>query len=317
MHGKKCDTLIGSSVHNPVMVKEVSELLNLTPGKVIVDCTVGGGGHTREILKRILPGGFLIGIDKDGEILEETKKSLMFNTKSDGKNIDYELSDSFLFYHTDYENLKGVLNKSGKGRVDGVLLDLGVSSMQLELPERGFSFSKEGPLDMRMDRSGGLTAYDILKRASLKELKRIIKEFGEDRWASKIAMAIVEQRRKVGCIKTTLELASVISQAVPFSRKKINSSTLTFQALRIVVNKELESLEKLLNGIHELLNKGGRVVVISFHSLEDRIVKNVFREKSKQGIFKILTRKPLRASEDEVNFNPRARSAKLRASERI
>ena len=300
-------------MHNPVMVKEVLELLNITPGKFIVDCTVGGGGHTREIIKRILPGGFLIGIDKDGEILEETKKSLM----ADVKNFDNELSESFSFYHSDYGNLKGVLNKSGKERVDGVLLDLGVSSMQLDLPERGFSFSKEGPLDMRMDRSGGFTAYDILKRASLKELKHIIKEFGEDRWASKIAMAIVEQRRKVGCIKTTLELSSVISQAVPFSRKKINSSTLTFQALRIVVNKELESLEKLLNSIHELLNKGGRVVVISFHSLEDRIVKNVFREKSKHGIFKILTRKPLIASEEEVNFNPRSRSAKLRASERI
>ncbi|MGR3220539.1 MAG: 16S rRNA (cytosine(1402)-N(4))-methyltransferase RsmH [Candidatus Anammoxibacter sp.] len=294
--------------HTPVMVNEVCELLNLSPGKVIVDCTVGGGGHSREILKGILPGGFLIGVDKDEEALKDTNKSLLSNS---------QFSDAFTFYHADYNDLDEVLNRAGKGRVDGVLLDLGVSSMQLEQPERGFSFAKEGPLDMRMDRSGNVTAYDVLCRSTVKELENIIREFGEEPRAKRIAKAIMQQRRTIGCVKTTSDLAGVIKKAVPFTRKKIHPATLTFQALRIVVNKELEHLESLLNRIHLYLKEGGRVVVISFHSLEDRIVKNVFRDGSKQGIVKILTPRPLRPTEEEVRVNPRSRSAKLRASERI
>ncbi|MGR3319603.1 MAG: 16S rRNA (cytosine(1402)-N(4))-methyltransferase RsmH [Candidatus Anammoxibacter sp.] len=308
--------------HTPVMVDEVNELLNLSPGKVIVDCTVGGGGHTREILKRIIPGGFLIGIDKDEDVLKETNNALLLNSQfsSDVNNeqsISGQARDNFAFYHADYKDLDEVLNRAGKGRVDGVLLDLGVSSIQLERPERGFSFAKEGPLDMRMDKLSNVTAYDVLSRISLKELEHIIRKFGEEPRARRIAMAIMQRRREIGCVKTTSDLVDVIKKAVPFSRKKIHPATLTFQALRIVVNKELEHLESLLNRIHLFLKEGGRVVVISFHSLEDRIVKNIFRDGSKQGIIKVLTPKPLRPLESEVRLNPRSRSAKLRASERI
>lgn len=305
-------------MHKPVMVKEALELLNLSPGKVIVDCTVGGGGHTREILKRIIPGGFLIGIDKDEDVLRETRRSILSDLKCSSELINGKNVMNFSFYHADYENLDEVLDRAGKGRVDGVLLDLGVSSIQLESPERGFSFSRDGQLDMRMDRSSNVTAYDILNKASQKELEYIIREFGEEYRAKKIAMAILQQRRKFGCIKTTFELANVIKKVVPFSRnRKLNPATLTFQALRIAVNRELESLENLLNRVHEFLVKGGRVVVISFQSLEDRIVKNIFRDKSKQGLINILTPKPLRPSEEEIRLNPRSRSAKLRASERV
>lgn len=299
--------------HKPVMLQEALAYLNLCPGKVIVDCTVGGGGHTREILRKISPGGFLIGIDKDEEVLKETRKSLLSISNSDE---GYTNSD-FSFFHADYVNLEEVLNMAGKGGVDGVLLDLGVSSIQLKCPERGFSFINEGPLDMRMDQSSDVTAEKILKTVSHDELEHILRKFGEERRARRIARAILERRRKFGCVKTTSELADIIKATVPFSKKKIHPATLTFQALRIVVNNELESLEKLLNRIHYFLNEGGRVVVISFHSLEDRIVKNVFREGYKQGIFKILTPKPLKASEDEIMANPRSRSAKLRASERV
>ena len=302
--------------HKPVMVHEVLQLLNLSAGKVIVDCTVGGGGHAKEILKKIVPGGHLIGLDKDCEILEETKSSLMDKTVLSTVGEDQD-SKTFSFYHTDYVNLEEVIDIAGKGKVDGIVLDLGVSSMQLDVADRGFSFGKDGPLDMRMDRSGGVTAYDILKSISLKELEYIIREYGEDYRAKRIAAAIIQYRRKVGNIKTTTELSNVIKSVVPFSGKKINPATLTFQALRIVVNDELKNLEDLLNNIYKLLKKGGRVVVISFHSLEDRIVKNVFRNAAKDGKLKILTPKPLRPSTEEIRSNPRSRSAKLRASERI
>ena len=302
--------------HKPVMVQEVLQLLNLCAGKVIVDCTVGGGGHTKEILKGIAPGGYLIGLDKDREILEKTKSSLVDAglLPADDESQDRKTSS---FYHTDYVNLEEVIDIAGKGSVDGILLDLGVSSMQLEAADRGFSFGKEGPLDMRMDRSSNVTAYDILKTVSLKELEHIIRKYGEDYRAKRIATAIVQHRRKVGYIKTTTELSNVIKSVVPFSGKKINPATLTFQALRIVVNDELKNLEDLLNNIYKLLKKGGRIVVISFHSLEDRIVKNAFRNASEDGKLEILTRKPLRPSREEIRANPRSRSAKLRASERI
>ena len=302
--------------HKPVMVQEVLQLLNLGAGKVIVDCTVGGGGHTREIVKNIVPGGYLIGLDKDGEILEKTKSSLMDEGLLPAVDEDQD-SKMISFYHTDYVNLDEVIDIAGKGKVDGILLDLGVSSMQLEVADRGFSFGKDGPLDMRMDRSGDVTAYDVLKSVSLKELEHIIREYGEDHRARRIAAAIIQHRRKVGNIKTTTELSDVIKSVVPFSGKKINPATLTFQALRIVVNDELKNLEYLLNNIYKLLKKGGRVVVISFHSLEDRIVKNAFRNAAKGGVLEILTRKPLRPSIEEIRSNPRSRSAKLRASERI
>ncbi len=303
--------------HKPVMLAEALEYLNLEPGKVIVDCTVGYGGHSSEILKKVTPGGFLIGIDKDEEVLRKTYESFLATAKENAVTTEREEENNFSFYQTDFENIEETIKKAGKVRVDGVLLDLGVSSIQLDSPERGFSFNREGPLDMRMDRSASITAYDILKKISLEELERVIRVYGEERWARRIARAVIEQRSEFGCPKTTTELSRLIKSTVPFSRKKIHPATLTFQALRIVVNKELESLENFLNNVHNLLNEGGRVVVISFHSLEDRIVKNVFRDRAKENVFKILTPKPVKASEIEVNGNPRSRSAKLRTAERM
>lgn len=310
--------------HKPVMLNEVMELLNPCPGKVIADCTVGGGGHTWEILKRIIPGGFLIGIDKDGEVLANTRGSLLvglqFKEESSNsvKPSDIEITEKdFSFYHADFVNLGEALKRVGKGGVDGILLDLGVSSIQLESAERGFSFNKEGPLDMRMDRSGNITAYDLINNVSLKDMESIIRRFGEERWSKKIARAIIQERGRTGCIKTTSQLAKIIESAVRPTRRKIHPATLTFQAIRIAVNKELENLEDFLNHVHLFLNKGGRIVVISFHSLEDRLVKNIFRLRAKEGIFRIITPKPLRPLEVEVRQNPRARSAKLRVSERI
>lgn len=306
------------------MLNEVMELLDPCPGKVIADCTVGGGGHTLEILKMIIPDGFLIGIDKDGEVLARTRDSLLagLQSKQESSNsvkpANIEITDKdFSFYHTNFVNLGEVLKRVGEGGVDGVLLDLGVSSIQLELVERGFSFNKEGPLDMRMDRSSDITAYDLINKVSLKDLESIIRRFGEERWSKKIAMAIIQERGRAGCIKTTSQLAKVIESAVRSTRRKIHPATLTFQAIRIAVNKELEALEDFLNHVHLFLNKGGRIVVISFHSLEDRLVKNIFRLRAREGIFRIITPKPLRPLEEEVRQNPRSRSAKLRASERI
>ncbi len=311
------DITTGPALHIPVMPEEVLELLNPSPGKIVVDCTVGGGGHSSEILKKIRPDGFLIGIDKDEDVLRETFNRFSREFGSSRESSIEQIENDFHFYQADFRDLGDVLDRAGKGKVDGVLLDLGVSSMQLDTPERGFSFGKEGPLDMRMDRSSNITAFDVVNKSSKKELEYIIREFGEDWQARKIADAIVQQRRKVGCIKTTLELARLIKSTVRYSPKKIDPSTLTFQALRIVVNKELEALEILLNSIHGFLKENGRIVVISFHSLEDRIVKNVFRNGAKQGLLNVLTPKPLRATEGEARRNPRSRSAKLRASERI
>lgn len=317
VNDKSSELGLNDSVHKPVMLKEVMEQLDLKPGKVIVDCTVGGGGHSRKILDAILPGGFLIGLDKDEDELRKTYDSFVAEYGGGAEGPNEQHDDKFAFYQTDFINFDEAISRAGKSRVDGVLIDLGVSSMQLETPDRGFSFNREGPLDMRMDRSVNFTAFDLLKNIKQKELERIIRQYGEERFAGRIARAVVERRRKLGCPKTTTELAQLIKSAVPFIPKRIHPATLTFQALRIYVNKELDSLEKFLNSVDKYLNDGGRVVVISFHSLEDRIVKNVFRDKSKHDLFNILTPKPLIATSEEVRDNPRARSAKLRASERV
>ena len=272
---------LGERSHTPVMVKETMELLNPVPGSVVVDCTVGGGGHTREILQRIMPGGTLIGIDRDEAVLAATRKSLLADPRwgqCDGGDGE---RGNILFYHADYKDLDEALVRAGKGRVDGVLLDLGVSSIQLETSERGFSFAKDGPLDMRMDRSKGVTAFDVLNKISLKELEHILRKFGEERWARRIAKAILQQRRNVGCINTTFGLADIVKKAVPPTRKRIHPATLTFQALRSVVNRGLERVEELLSGVQRHINSCGRVVVLGFHYLEDRIVKNIFRNESR------------------------------------
>lgn len=294
-------------LHKPVMVKEVLEYLQPQPGKIMLDGTVGNGGHACRIINNINPDGLLIGIDKDAEILEIAKQRLA------------ETGYRFELYHADYAQIDTVLSRVGIEKVHGVLLDLGVSSFQLEHADRGFSFSRQGPLDMRMNRSTGKTARDLIQRATQTELERILREYGEERWSRRIAKEILKEEKKVG-ITSTEQLARVVERAVPKGgsrRRRIHPATRVFQALRIAVNKELESLELFLNKIHNYMYSGGRIVIISFHSLEDRIVKDRFREMSRRGIYRILTKKPVQPSEQEIQTNIRCRSAKLRAAERI
>ena len=297
-------------LHIPVMLDEVVSFIK--PGKddIIVDATIGAGGHSCEILKMIGPGGLLIGIDKDAEILKIASKNLS------------KVSKSFKLYHADYVDLSIVLNELKISRVNGILLDLGVSSLQLNSEERGFSFIREGPLDMRMDRSKGITAEDLLKRLPEKEMEEVFWRYGEERWSRSISKAISRERRKGGGIKTTTQLAKIIERVVytpkrHTKRRRIHPATRVFQALRIVVNDELKNLEYFLNNVHEFLLRGSRIVVISFHSLEDRLAKNAFRKGKDTSTLKILTKKPLRPLESEINKNIRSRSAKLRAAERI
>ena len=296
-------------LHIPVMLDEVISFIK--PGKddIIVDATIGAGGHSREILKMIGTGGLLIGIDKDAEILKIASINLS------------KVSNSFKLYHADYVDLSAILNELKINRVNGILLDLGVSSMQLNSEERGFSFIKEGPLDMRMDRSKGITAEDLLKRLPEKEMAEIFWRYGEERRSRSISKTISRERRKGEGIKTTTQLAKIIERAVytpkkHTKRRKIHPATRVFQALRIVINDELKSLEYFLNNAHEFLLSGSRIVVISFHSLEDRLAKNAFRKGKNTSTLKILTKKPLRPLESEIKKNIRCRSAKLRAAER-
>lgn len=280
-------------MHLPVMVHEVLELLDVKMDKWYVDCTIGGGGHSEAILSK---GGRVFGIDQDSEVLELAKKHLE------------KWKDRVIFKHGNFRNIKGILEKGGLYNVSGFLYDLGFSSYQIEDKERGFSFMKEGPLDMRMDKSLKIDAAFIVNKTSEKDLTRIIKEYGEEPKARSIAKMIVSNRP----IKTTTQLSSLIQKVYYGKRGKIHPSTRTFQALRIAVNDELNSLKESLDSILPFLEKGGRVVVLSFHSLEDRIVKEKFKTWAKEGIFDILTKKPIRPTSSEIEKNPRARSAKLR-----
>jgi 16S rRNA (cytosine1402-N4)-methyltransferase len=312
---------VTSSYHEPVMLREVLESLDLKPGGIYVDGTVGGGGHARGILTATAPDGILVGIDRDDEALAETGRVL----EPFGKR-------KFLV-KGDYADLEGILSRLGIGRVDGIVLDLGVSSHQLETAERGFSFTKPAPLDMRMDRDAPRTARQIVNTADARELKRILRLYGEELLAGRIARAIVE-RRKAGPIETTDELAGIIAFAMParMSHGRIHPATRTFQALRIAVNDELASLDRGIASGIDCLKEGGRFSVISFHSLEDRMVKDLFRDASRgctcprdlpvcacggKPRLRVITRRPLRPGEDEVDRNPRARSAKLRTAERV
>ena len=222
----------------------------------------------------------------------------------------------FKLYHADYADVDEVLRQAGVGMVNGVLLDLGASSLQFDEGERGFSFTREGPLDMRMDRSRAGTAQDLIRRLSEQKLEELLKKYGEERWSRRIARAIQKEEKDVG-ITSTRQLAAIIERVVPKGRSKIHPATRVFQALRIAVNKELESLEIVLDKIHQYMMIGARIVIISFHSLEDRIVKNKFIEKANQKLFRILTKKPITPRETEIEQNIRCRSAKLRSAERI
>jgi len=270
-----------------------------------VDCTLGGGGHAKEILNRVGERGHLIAFDKDRYAIERSQKVLA------------PYLDRVTFVHRDYRFLADVLHELQIAGVDGIIFDLGVSSYQVLDPERGFSYNYDAPLDMRMDDSSATTAADLVNTLSEKELGDIIYHFGEERWARRIASFIVERRKKAP-IKTTGQLTEIIKAAIPAAarRKGPHPARRTFMALRIAVNDELSGLEEGLRAGISFLKARGRIVVISFHSLEDRIVKRIFREYAASNILQILTKKPLLPSEEEVLVNPRSRSAKIRAAEK-
>ncbi len=292
--------------HQPVMVAEVVRLLCAKENGIFLDCTLGLGGHAEAILEASSPDGVLIGIDVDEDALEIAKKNLS------------RFNDRVKFVYGNFKNADKIIKELNVNSVDGVLLDLGLSSLQIEKSERGFSFMKDGPLDMRMDKNNSITAEEIINNYRIDELQRIISEYGEERYAKRIAKKIGEIRRKKR-IRTTTELVNIINSVVlgSGSKRRIHPATRTFQALRIAVNQELENLKEFFSIALSILKKGGRLVVISFHSLEDRIVKLTFKKWEKEGSFKILTQKVVTPSEEEILANPRAGSAKLRAGERI
>lgn len=293
-------------LHKPVLLQEAMHFLNPAPGEKIIDATLGAGGHAEEIMRRIAPGGTLIGIDRDSESLKIAQERLK------------SLKGEFKLVNKNFKDIKEIMQDLEIKEVDGILFDIGLSSIQIETGERGFSIKNAGPLDMRMDRNTQLTASELVNRLNESELSNLIKDFGEERFHRRIAGNIV-RARETKKIETTTELAEIISRSVPckFRWHRIHPATRTFQALRIRVNGELEAIEEALRQVPAILKKGGRLCVISFHSLEDRIAKNILREFRAEGIFNVLTKKPIVAREEEVLENPRARSAKLRAAEQI
>jgi 16S rRNA (cytosine1402-N4)-methyltransferase len=292
------------SVHEPVLTAEALTFLAPERGGLYVDCTVGLGGHTRALLEA--GATRVIGLDRDRDALEVAAADLA------------AFGDRAELVHADYRSLAEVLAARGIEAIDGALADLGVSSLQIDAEGRGFSFRRDEPLDMRMDRTAGATAADVVNAMPEGELADMIFRFGEERHSRRIARAIVEARRR-GPIATTGQLAATVRRAVPtHGWQRIDPATRTFQALRIWVNRELEGLEEFLRDVVTRLRGGSRVVVISFHSLEDRIVKHTFRALERaEAIVKVLTKRPVVPGEAELARNPRARSAKLRAAERV
>ena len=305
--------------HISVLLHETIDNLDIKPDGTYADGTLGGGGHSLEIVKR-LDTGRLICMDRDGDALVAA-----------GKRLE-AYKDRISFVRTNYDRFSEVLDELQIRGVDGIVLDLGVSSYQLDTPERGFSYNNDAPLDMRMDKRSDKTAADIVNGASKEELTRILRVYGEERFASRIADFILEERQK-GEIKTTFALNEIVKNAIPakFRREGGHPSKRTFQAIRIAVNGELESLENALGIMIEALNDGGRLCVITFHSLEDRIVKNKFKEAAdpctcppdfpvcvcgKKPLGRVVTNKPILPSEEEMESNSRSKSAKLRVFER-
>lgn len=291
-------------LHTSVLPDQTIEWLAPAPGKTIIDGTIGFGGHAERILERLGPEGKLIGFDRDPFALAKARERLE------------RFGDRVMLFKDNFTAIPQRLKENGIAGADGILLDLGVSSVQLETPSRGFSFLKEGPLDMRMDPDDALTAADIVNGYSKPQLQELIGFLGEERYAGRIASRIVEERsRRRQGIRTTTELASIIYHAVPSGYRygRIHPATRTFQALRIAVNRELESLGIFLKCLPDWLASSGRAVIISFHSLEDRLVKVAFRDWQKSQLGRVLTKKPVSAAPDEISKNPRARSAKLRA----
>lgn len=306
--------------HKSVLLEETIEALNIRKGKIYLDGTLGGAGHSREILKKLDGNGLLIGIDQDKEALEVARERLF-----DFNNVE--------LFNLNYVDFEKALDELGIDKIDGVLLDIGVSSYQFDNPERGFSYRFDAPLDMRMDLDLDISARDIVNTYTESEITRIIKDYGEEKWAARIAKFIVDERKEKS-IETTFDLVEIIKKAIPAGARRNgpHPAKRTFQALRIEVNKELDVLKDSIDKFVHRLNPGGRIAIITFHSLEDRIVKNAFKYLEKDCIcppsspictcdkereIKIITRKPITASEDELKENNRSHSAKLRVAEKL
>jgi 16S rRNA (cytosine1402-N4)-methyltransferase len=287
------------SLHVPVMLDEVIHWLDPRPGQTLVDGTLGGGGHTEALARGVGPAGLVISLDRDRAALAAAEERLA------GMSVK--------LVHADYRELPDVLDELKIAAVDGIVLDLGLSSDQLADAARGFSFEAEGPLDLRFDTTSGEPAWQLVEKLSATELANLIYRYGEERASRRIARNIVEERRKQP-IRTARQLAELVRRSVPRGRGRIDPATRTFQALRIAVNDELGSLQAALEDFPDCMRIGGRMAVISFHSLEDRLVKESFRDDPR---YEPLTRKPLRPSEEETQRNPRARSAKMRVAKRV
>ena len=302
--------------HYPVMLKEVLELLNIKPDGIYVDCTLGGAGHSSEILKRI-PQGHLYAFEQDEMVIKSSKAKLE------------AIGNNFTIINNNFANLKEELASHGVEKVDGIFYDLGVSSFQLDIPERGFSYQADAPLDMRMDQRNELSAYEVVNNYSEADLKRILFEYGEERYAPLIVKKIINNRP----INTTFELVDVIKQALPASvlRKEKHPAKKSFQAIRIEVNQELAVFRQSLTDAFTLLNKDGRIVVLTFHSLEDRLCKQLFKVQTSLDLppdlpfipegydikFALVNQKVITAGHEELSINNRSHSAKLRAIQKI
>ncbi len=308
--------------HTPIMLEEIVGFLDPSPGKVYLDGTVGTGGHTEAILERSKPTGRVIGIDTDAESIEIARERLA------------PYAGRALLVHGRYDQARDILSRKGLSKVHGALLDLGISRVQLEMPDRGFSFSRQGPLDMRMDRTSGTPASRFLQDLPEEELALLFRTYGEERWARRIARSIVRSRKEKRELSTTKDLVDAIFRALPRQsrRTRIHPATRVFQALRIAVNRELESLEAFLEDLPDILHAGGRCCILSFHSLEDRIVKQRFRAYEKGSprsgtaeeeageacpVLRQVRKKVLRPEREETRRNPLSRSAKLRVAERL
>lgn len=307
-----------SNYHLPVLYNEVLETLSIKPEGVYVDCTAGGGGHSSGIIKQLNEKGILIAIDQDSEALLETKKKL--------ESLN-ELKAQYILVQDKFSNIKEILTKLNITRIDGVLADLGVSSHQIDTASRGFSFQKDGDLDMRMNSESGMNAYDFVNNASQEKLAEVIHVYGEEKFADRIARNIVS-KRALKPIQTTFELVEIIKQVMPAkSKREQHPAKRTFQAIRIYVNQELDEIEKLLNDLPDCMAENGVIDIITFHSLEDRIVKHIFQKWEnpctcppdfpicvcgKKPIGKILKRKGIVAQNEEIQQNQRSRSARLR-----
>ena len=293
-------------MHIPVLQKEVLEYLDPKPNQNFIDCTINGGGHSLALLEKNAPKGKILGIDSDSEIVKNLESKIS------------KLRKRLILICSNFADLKEIVKRNKFQQVSGILFDLGFSSWHIEQSRRGFSFFKKEPLDMRYDLKTSLTGAKILNYWAEPEIEGILKEYGQEQFAKKIAQEIIKARR-FNMIQDTFQLNEIVRKAIPsrYLRQRIHFATRTFQALRIAVNNELNNLEKVLPQALEILNTGGRMVIISFHSLEDKIVKNFFKEQAYSNSIKILTKKPIIPGLKEIKINPRSRSAKLRAVEKL